>query len=129
MFKVLKDFKGSPDGIQVIQFEAGQEVDLVPDLAKVALEEKWVKAMPVKKVKSAEEVAAEAEAFAAKCLLGSSQLPSLIRLENGMEMQLGELVNAAFAASGLTAVAWNKLPEADREQLLADQFTALNAPA
>lgn len=48
MFKVLKDFKGSPDGFTVIQYAAGAEVDLAPDLAKVALKEKWVKELPAK---------------------------------------------------------------------------------
>lgn len=43
MHKILKDFKGSPDGIAVIEYKADQEVELVPDLAKVAEAEKWAK--------------------------------------------------------------------------------------
>lgn len=71
MFKVLKDFKGSPDGYTVHEYVAGQEVELVPSLAEVALKEKWVKELPKPKVdleaerRAAEEKAA-AEAAAAK---------------------------------------------------------------
>ena len=48
MFKVLKDFKGSPDGYTVVEYAAGTEVDLAPDLAQVAVKEKWVKELPAK---------------------------------------------------------------------------------
>ena len=72
MFKVLKDFKGSPDGYTVIAYAAGSKVDLVPSLADVAVKEKWVKELPPEpKVdpeaerRAAEEKAA-ADAAAAK---------------------------------------------------------------
>lgn len=43
-YKVLKDFKGSPDGFTVIEFKKDQDIDeLEPSLAAVALAEKWVK--------------------------------------------------------------------------------------
>lgn len=42
MFKVLKDWKGSPDGFTVIKYKTGQIVDLHPTLVDVALGEKWV---------------------------------------------------------------------------------------
>lgn len=42
-YKILKSFKGSPDGIQVIDYTAGEEVELVESLAEVALKEKWAK--------------------------------------------------------------------------------------
>jgi len=140
MFKVIKDSKAGPDGMIVADFKAGQEVELNPELAEVAVKEKWVKAIPVAKTRSkadldaeaAAKTAAEAEAakkFAATILYGSSIQPSIIRLENGTEIQLGELVNAAFAASSLTAEAWNDLPEDEREQRLADQLSAMNQPA
>lgn len=145
MFKVLKDFKGSPDGMAVIEYKAGEEVDLVPALAEVAVKEKWVKPVPKTKTKAeldaeaaakqlAEEQAKqlasqEAEAAALRGLYGSSVQPSIIVLANGSEIQLGELVSAAFEASGLTGVAWNDLPEADREQRLVDQLQILNQPA
>jgi hypothetical protein len=42
MFKVLKDWKGSPDGFTVIEYKTDQIVDLHPTLVDVALHEKWV---------------------------------------------------------------------------------------
>lgn len=72
MFKILKDFKGSPDGYTVIDYVAGSKVDLVPSLAEVAVKEKLAKELPPEpKVdheaerRAAEEKAA-AEAAAAK---------------------------------------------------------------
>ncbi len=41
MFKILKAFKGSPDGMQVISYTVGQEVELSVSLGKVALREGW----------------------------------------------------------------------------------------
>lgn len=72
MFKVLKDFKGSPDGYTVIEYVAGTEVELTPDLAHVAVKEKWVKEVPAKPKPDPEagrrvaEEKAAAEAAAAK---------------------------------------------------------------
>jgi hypothetical protein len=40
---VVKEFKGSPDGYTVVDYKVNQEVDLPPDLLKVARAEKWVK--------------------------------------------------------------------------------------
>lgn len=44
-YKILKDFKGSPDGCRVIDFKAGQIVtegsNYSADLANVAITEKW----------------------------------------------------------------------------------------
>ncbi len=48
MFKIVKDFKGSPDGYTVVDYTAGQEVDLPPALADVAQAEKWAKPLPAK---------------------------------------------------------------------------------
>lgn len=42
MFKVLTDWKGSPDGFTVIEYKPGQIVELHPSLVDVALGEKWV---------------------------------------------------------------------------------------
>lgn len=42
-YTILKSFKGSPDGIQVIDYTAGEEVELVESLAEVAIKEKWAK--------------------------------------------------------------------------------------
>lgn len=55
---VQKDFKGSPDGHTVIQFVKGEEVayaKLGDDLAKVALDEKWIKKALVKPTKVDQE--------------------------------------------------------------------------
>lgn len=41
--KVLKDFKGSPDGRYAVQYYAGEEVELSDSLAEVALAEGWAK--------------------------------------------------------------------------------------
>lgn len=49
MFKVLKDFNGSPNGYDVIAYKKDEEVELVPSLAEVAVKEKWVKEIPAPK--------------------------------------------------------------------------------
>lgn len=118
MYKVLKGFKGSPDGFTVIEYKEGQETDLVPALAEVAIKEKWVKKI---KVKTQAELDAEAEAAAMQGLFGSSILPAVLKAPNGKEAVLGDIVLAAFETSGLTAVAWNALLEDEREPLIAAQ--------
>ena len=42
MYKAVEPFKGSPDGYTVIDYKIGEIMPLVPDLAKVALEQGWV---------------------------------------------------------------------------------------
>jgi len=42
MYKVLADWKGSADGFTVVDYAAGQTVELTPRLAEVALAEGWV---------------------------------------------------------------------------------------
>ena len=42
-YKVLKDFKGSPDGRFAVDYAKGEVVPLTKSLAAVALEEKWVR--------------------------------------------------------------------------------------
>lgn len=58
MYKVIKDFKGSPDGMRVIAFAKGDDFTHEGDLLKVALAEKWVG--KAAKTQTAEEKAAEA---------------------------------------------------------------------
>lgn len=41
-YKILKSFKGSPDGFTVIDYTAGEVVEMVASLAVVALAEKWI---------------------------------------------------------------------------------------
>lgn len=54
---------------------------------------------------------------AAVSLYGSSILPSTIEIGDA-SVSLGEIVQAAFSASNLTAEAWNELPADEREALL-----------
>jgi len=42
VYKIIKAFKGSPNGSTVIDYQKGEIVDLESDLAAVALEEGWV---------------------------------------------------------------------------------------
>jgi len=42
VYKIIKVFKGSPNGSTVIDYQKGEIVDLESDLAAVALEEGWV---------------------------------------------------------------------------------------
>ena len=39
--RMLKTMKGSPDGIQVNEYEVGRKYDLPESLGKVFLENKW----------------------------------------------------------------------------------------
>lgn len=57
-------------------------------------------------------------------LLGSSTLPSLIEV-GGEQVQLGTVVAAAQAASGLSVEDWNKLSEEARDQHLNQQVDAM----
>lgn len=50
-------------------------------------------------------------------LLGSSVLPSLILIGDS-ELQLGEVVAAAHADSGLSVAEWNALPEGEIDKIL-----------
>jgi len=64
MFKILKDFAGSPDGSTVVNYRAGETVDLTPSLAVVAVKEKWAKEIVVKAKPDPEAEAAAAKAAA-----------------------------------------------------------------
>lgn len=68
----------------------------------------------------AEQVAAEAEepVTAYDGLTGSSTLPVVIKFEGDFEIEHGELVKQAFAASHLSVDGWNGLPKADRDLVL-----------
>jgi len=61
-FKVLRDFKGAPNGCVVVDYKKGDEVDLTDSLAEVALAEKWV--ARIKESKSTKAVAALQEELA-----------------------------------------------------------------
>ena len=53
MYKVIKDFMGSPDGCRVLAYEKGQEYEISTnfseDLRDVALTEGWVVEAEAKK--------------------------------------------------------------------------------
>ena len=57
MYKVIKDFRGSPDGCRVIDYKKGQKLDIdtdfSQDLCDVALMEKWVVEIKSKKTAKA----------------------------------------------------------------------------
>lgn len=66
-YKVLKDFKGSNYGWDVVEFKAGEEgVELSDELAEIALKEKWVKRIDVKSQKQIDADRKEAERLAAE---------------------------------------------------------------
>jgi len=63
-FKVTKDFKGSPDGCTVIQFNVGDKMSVEKhgkDLVDLALKEKWIVAEKAAAPKTPEQLKAEAE--------------------------------------------------------------------
>jgi hypothetical protein len=64
----------------------------------------------------------------APVLCGSSTLPALISI-GGKDVQLGTVVAAAHAASGLTAADWNALSEGDRDERLKAQVEAMQQQA
>jgi hypothetical protein len=66
-------------------------------------------------------------AAAAIALLGSSVLPALIMISEGHEIQLGDVVQAAFERSGLTAEDWNAQDDAVRESLLNAEIEIIKA--
>lgn len=59
-----------------------------------------------------------AKPAAPEVLTGSNTLPALIEVAEGRPLQLGAVVVVAHQASGLTAEAWNALPEAERDEHL-----------
>ena len=59
-----------------------------------------------------------AKPAAPEVLNGSNTLPAMIDVAEGKSLQLGAVVVVAHQASGLTAEAWNALPEAERDEHL-----------
>ncbi len=56
-----------------------------------------------------------AKPAAPEILNGSNTLPALIEVAEGKSLQLGAVVVVSHQASGLTAEAWNALPETERD--------------
>ncbi len=60
-------------------------------------------------------------------LLGSSVQPSIFKLKDGTELQLGEVVRTAFDRTDFeTAKEWNALPEEEREQKIQEVVSELD---
>lgn len=124
-YEVLKDFKGSPDGFNVIEFKKGQDdVELNDELAKVALEEKWVKPSKAgeKEAKAkaraeAERLAAEEAAAAEAAALGEAAIAALqneiAQLKADYEAAEGEEAKAAIVAQA-------EAKQAELDALLAE---------
>lgn len=89
-FKILKDFAGSPDGRYVVNYKAGDTVDLTPSLAAVAVKEKWAKEIAVKAKPDPEAEAAAAKAAAiADC---EARLAAAAEADKpGIEAELAQL--------------------------------------
>lgn len=49
-------------------------------------------------------------------LIGSNLLSDVVKIKKGVEVQLGDIVQAAFDASGLSIEEWNALEQDEREQ-------------
>lgn len=65
-------------------------------------------------------------------LIGSSVQPATWPLPGGKVLQLGTVVAAAHADSGLSVKDWNNLPDNEREKLIADKVAEMlpdNPPA
>jgi len=60
-------------------------------------------------------------------LVGSSVLPALVRISEGNEVQLGDIVGAAYKASNLSVEGWNELPDDEREAKIAAQVEVLKS--
>lgn len=68
-----------------------------------------------------------AKPAAPEILNGSNTLPALIEVAEGKSLQLGAVVVVAHQASGLTAEAWNALPETERDEHLNKTIEAIKA--
>jgi hypothetical protein len=60
-------------------------------------------------------------------LNGSNTLPANIEIAEGLEVQLGAVVAAAYTASGLSVEDWNGLAEDERDILLNETIENMKA--
>lgn len=65
-YKIIKSFKGSPDGRFAVQYNAGETVELSASLAQVALGEEWVRVSETDKPAAAPAQQADAPKKKAK---------------------------------------------------------------
>lgn len=47
-YRILKTFRGSPNGLSCVEYKGGTECELNPALAQVAIAEKWAEPINVK---------------------------------------------------------------------------------
>jgi hypothetical protein len=60
-------------------------------------------------------------------LHGTNALPAIVEIAAGKSVQLGEIVRAAHAQSGLSVEDWNALPQENRDDLLRKIVADLRA--
>ncbi len=112
MAKFIKPFRGVPEGeIYPVQFVAGESCP--PELEAGALSVGAITLSPAP----------------ATILLGSDLQPAKFHFEEGVEVLLGEVVELAHGASGLSAEDWNALSVATRESAIAEVVQRLSAEA
>jgi len=61
-------------------------------------------------------------------LIGSSLLPAVVTIAEGIELPLGDIVRHAFEYSGMTVSEWNEQSEEEREAELNAQIEFLRTP-
>ena len=84
-YKVLKDFKGSPDGAHVVEYTEGQEVELTASLAEAVLAEGWVEEVAVDDEAAKAEAEAQAKAEAERQAKREKLQGEIAKLEASME--------------------------------------------
>lgn len=60
-------------------------------------------------------------------LIGSSILPAMIAISEGNDIQLGDLVNAAYERTGLSVEDWNAQNDQVRESILNAEIEIIKA--
>ena len=115
----------------LVEGEAQSNADDAPDrdelIAKLA--ELGIKHHPNTGIVKLQALLAEAEANKPPLAIlhGSDTLAAHIEITDGKTVQLGTIVAAAHAASGLSEEAWNALPADERDALLNAEIDRLKA--
>lgn len=125
--KITNNHKGPlglPDGT-ILPPGVQTPVDGWEQLKKNSVVQGWLKA----EILTAEGGSTSTKAPAKDVLVGSSVLPSIIELAEGVTVQLGEVVRRTHEASGLSVADWNALDDGDREARLAATVLELQAAA
>lgn len=118
-----------PRDLAHLGYSKGVEVDLDPDQC-----DRWIRrgvaelASTRKPARSPSKAPPPRPRPEDQALEGSATLPAVIRI-NDADVQLGTIVAAAFARTGLTVNAWNDLPAVERDKLLQAEIDAAGKPA